>query len=151
MRFNLVVDADAIAQVTDARLNEKAAVGVGLEGKQLAKLCLEMHSALEESQGRGYAAATDDFAIDGSDALTQDVDPRSLDLVAENEVSVGGEEPVALALENDTASDGVCETIVGFGVKGREQSPVGHLEHGGWDGFFLDVACILAVRQCDQH
>ena len=143
LRFNLVINADAVAEVADTCLNKETAVGVGLEREQLADLGLEMESSLEHSQRCNHSAAANDLALVGGDTLTKDVDAVALHLVAKDEVAIGRKQPVALGLVDDTPSDGIGEAKVGLGVHPWKLGGISHLKHGGGDGLLVDVSRCL--------
>lgn len=153
--LNLVVDADAVAQVADARLHKESTVGVGLESKQLADLGLEMESPLEHGQGCGQTAAANNLALIGGNTLAKDADAVVLQFVAEHEIAIGREQPVAFGFVDEAAADGVGESVVDFGVKPGKLGGISHLEHGGRNGFLFYMSRGLGKarkhgNQCDE-
>ena len=145
--FNLVLDLQTVPKIADAKLHEDAAVGVRGEGEQFSHFTLELRSALEKSQRGGQAASTNHLSINRGDSFSQKLPSLLLDLVAEDEVAIGGENPTALGLVDDAASNGVGKSIVDVGVKPCELGRIGHLDHGDRDGFLGDVPGRLGDRR----
>ena len=140
------VDSGPVAEITDTQLNENAAVGVGPNREQLADFSLQVHTALVDGKGGIQSRASGNLAIFRGDALTEDVDAVALQLVTENEIAIGGENPVRLGLVNETATDGVAHAVVFPQVKGGKMEGIGDLEHRDGDGFLHNVFRLLGLQ-----
>jgi len=113
---DVVVNLDAVAQVAHASLDEDAAVGIGPNREQFARLQLEMHTALIEGESGVKPRRARHLAVLSGDAFAENINAVAFQLVAENEVAIGCKYPIRGGLEDETAADGIAHAIVRFQI-----------------------------------
>ena len=134
-----IVDSDAVAEKAQTCLHEKAAVGIGTKGHQLAYFALDMQAPLVDLQGGKTASTANNLTEVVRDAFTKDLQTVDMHLVAQDGVAIGRKQPVGLGFINKTTAHIMADTIQLFGIQSWEMKSVGRLKHGHGNGVFHDV------------
>lgn len=102
---------DAVTKKAGTTLHKETTIGIAAIGKHPAHLGKQKHAALVDGEFGNAAFAANDFAIHGGDALSENRDTVTLDLVTENEIGICRQQPVGSGLVDKTATQVIRDAV----------------------------------------